>query len=100
MALLGSVAPEFCAVIAGSFHFVMWPRKMLASVGPSSCSLLRPDRLYAIEMTPSVVGTWTSALEPPGTLAMSASPIGTSLAPKSTVPFWNCEMPAPEPTDW
>src|SRR4029077_14113987 len=44
MALLGSVTPEFCAVIAASFHFVMWPKKMLASVGPSSCSLLPPDR--------------------------------------------------------
>ena len=45
MALLGSATPEFMAVIAESFHFVMWPRKMLASVAPSSCSLLTPDRL-------------------------------------------------------
>ena len=34
----GSVTPEFCAAIAGSFHFVILPWKMFASVGPSSWS--------------------------------------------------------------
>ncbi len=70
---------------------------MLARVGPSSCSLLTPDRLYVMAMTPSVVGTCTSALAPPGTLAASAALIGTSLAPKSTVAFWKAEMPPPDP---
>src|SRR3954471_13136803 len=38
--LAGSVTPAFAAAIFGSFQFVILPRKMSASVAPSS---LRPD---------------------------------------------------------
>ena len=36
----GSVTPEFCAAIAGSFHFVILPWKMFASVGAVELQLL------------------------------------------------------------
>ena len=39
MSVLGSFTPEFSAAIAGSFHFLILPRKMSATVAPSS---LRP----------------------------------------------------------
>ena len=55
--------------------------------------------LKAIEMTPSVAGICVRVSGPPAD-AMSAAAMGTSLAPKSTVPAMNCLMPAPEPTDW
>ena len=35
-----------------------------------------------------------------GALASSASLIGASVAPKSTVPAVNCWIPPPEPIDW
>src|SRR5689334_21493999 len=42
MAVSGSLAPEFCAAIAGSFHLVIWLSKILARVGASSWRLSRP----------------------------------------------------------
>jgi hypothetical protein len=42
----GSVLPGFNALIAGSFHFLTFPRKMLAIVAPSSLRpLSMPDTL-------------------------------------------------------
>src|SRR3954471_12222765 len=42
----GRLTPEFWPAIAGSFHFVIFPRKMSAIVGPSSLSPpLTPSRL-------------------------------------------------------
>ena len=47
IAVLGRVTPGLSAAIAGSFHFVILPWKMLAMTGADSCSgLLTPDRLY------------------------------------------------------
>jgi len=51
--------------------------------------LLTPERLYAIAMTPSVAGICVRLSAPPAEV-MSADPIGTSLAPNSTVPLMNC----------
>ena len=99
MLVLGNVAPEFSAAMAGSFHFLMWPRKMLASVVESRFSELTPEMLNAIETTPRVTGIWVSVSGPPADV-MSAAAIGTSVAPKSTVFLMNCWMPAPEPTAW
>ena len=39
MSVLGRLAPEFWPAISGSFHFLTLPRKMSATVLPSS---LRP----------------------------------------------------------
>ncbi len=36
MSVLGRLVPEFCEAIFGSFHFVIFPEKMSAIVGPSS----------------------------------------------------------------
>jgi hypothetical protein len=38
MYALGSAAPGLRAVTAGSFHRVIWPRKILARTGPVSFS--------------------------------------------------------------
>src|ERR1035437_7962240 len=38
IAVLGSVTPELSAAMAGSFHFLIVPRKIFATVGPSSFS--------------------------------------------------------------
>jgi hypothetical protein len=47
IAVLGRLIPGFSALIAGSFQVLILPRKMLASVGPSSFRpLLTPGRLY------------------------------------------------------
>jgi hypothetical protein len=55
--LLGSVTPVLSAAIAGSFHFVILPSKMLAMTGADSCSgLLRPDRLYESVIGPMRTG--------------------------------------------
>ena len=46
IAVLGRLMPGLRALIAGSFQVLILPRKMLASVGPSSFSpLLTPGRL-------------------------------------------------------
>ena len=44
--VLGRLTPGFSAAIAELFHFVIFPRKMFASVGPSSFRpVLMPDTL-------------------------------------------------------
>ena len=44
--VLGRLMPGLSALIAASFHVLIWPWKILAMVGPSSLSpLLIPDRL-------------------------------------------------------
>src|SRR4051812_13808890 len=44
--VLGSLTPLFRDLIAGSSHCVIWPRKILASVGPSMCRrFLTPSTL-------------------------------------------------------
>src|SRR5947209_16558444 len=44
--VLGRLSPGFSALIAGSFHVLILPMKMSASVGPSSFRpLLTPERL-------------------------------------------------------
>src|SRR3954463_519546 len=43
----GRLTPGFIEAIAGSFHFLIFPRKMFAIVGPSSLSPpFTPFRLY------------------------------------------------------
>src|SRR6266498_5148162 len=45
IAVDGSFAPLFCEAIAGSFHLVTLPEKILASVEASSCRLSTPSTL-------------------------------------------------------
>ena len=45
MSLSGSVAPLLLAAIAGSFHFLIVPRKIPATLAESRFSSLMPGRL-------------------------------------------------------
>src|SRR3954451_9757705 len=45
IAVAGSFAPAFWPAIAGSFHLVIVPEKILASVDASSCRPVTPSRL-------------------------------------------------------
>jgi hypothetical protein len=42
MALLGSLAPEFCDAMAGSFHLVIFELKIFARVGASRTRFYTP----------------------------------------------------------
>ena len=48
--------PGLSAAIAGSFHFLILPRKILASVVPLSWSLSTPLRLYDTVIGAATVG--------------------------------------------
>src|SRR3954447_25885656 len=94
----GRLTPRFCFAISGSFHFFTFPRKMSASVAPSS---FRPDltplRLEETVIAPNAVGTCTGA---PFFLVavISSSFIGGSLPAKTVLLLVRSEMPWPEPT--
>src|ERR1700758_2889481 len=92
--VLGRLTPLLSAAIAGSFHVVIWPEKILASVGPSMCSrFLTPGRLYMIDVPPSAHGICSQPLQ-----ALNWSGVsGASLAPKSTVREVIAAIPPPDP---
>jgi anti-sigma factor RsiW len=48
IAVLGSLTPSFSFAMAGSFHLVILPSKILATVAPSRFSESTPLRLKAI----------------------------------------------------
>jgi hypothetical protein len=99
MALDGRVTPGLRAEICEAFHVLMVPSKMPASVAASSLiRLVTPGRLYEIETPPRMSGIWITGPADAGTLARSEEDMGTSEAPKATVPAWKSEMPAPLPT--
>src|SRR4051795_2909829 len=101
MFVLGSWAPEFWPAISGSFHFLTLPRKMSATVLPSSfrpCST--PSTLYETVTAPRTVGMWTGSEPFFRAVVISSSFIAASVAPKSTVPALNWAMPPPEPMAW
>ena len=58
IAVLGSLMPGLSFAIAGSFHFVISPRKILAMVGPSSTSSpgLMPGKLTSGTTAPLMTG--------------------------------------------
>ncbi len=61
--VLGRLTPLFSFWIAGSFQVVIWPMKILASVGPSMCRrFLTPGRLYITEVAASAHGICTQPL--------------------------------------
>src|SRR6185436_4161454 len=76
IAVSGSDTPEFCPAMAGSFHFVILPWKMFASVGPSSWSLSTPDRLYATAIGLMTTGKYRTL--PPLNVGRSSGLIGES----------------------
>src|SRR5690242_7891353 len=70
----GSTRPLLSAVIAGSFHFVMAPVKILARVSPDSrrSSIRRPPTLiwYGNAVPPATMGRYAY-----GRLVLSFSPV-------------------------
>ena len=99
MAVSGRVTPALFAAIAGSFHFVILPRKMSATLAESSWSLGVSGRLKMTTTAPSAVGMWR-ILVPAWRAAISSSFMAASEAPKSTVCWVIAVMPAPEPLAW
>ncbi len=97
MSRAGSVTPGFAATSAGSFHFVIFPRKMPAiASGVSFNPLFTPSALYVTTTAPMTVGKCRIL---PGAACSCSSVIGPSLAPKSTVCSVICLIPPPLPID-
>src|ERR1700761_4586208 len=95
IAVLGRLAPEFRALMAGSFQVLIVPSKILAIVGPSSLRFFTPDRLYEIAIGPMTTGKYrmVAPLKP----AFSAAGIGESETAKLTTPDARAVRPLPEP---
>ena len=100
------VVPEpserWATVIGPLPHFscsqvLILPRKMSTACFWVSRSEGQSGLLKAMAMVPPTAGNCTT---PRFTLAASEALIGSSVAPKSTVPATNWRTPAPEPTDW
>jgi hypothetical protein len=93
-ATAGSFTPGLSLAIAGSFHFLIFPRNMSASSGPVSFRCFgAPERLYGIDVPASAHGICRQPLHERAWSAVS----GASLAPKSTVRFVICWTPPPLP---
>ena len=96
MAASGNFAFGLSFASVGSFHLVIFPRKIPASVSGESRSSEMLLTLYTTTTAPITVGMcWMPAARP-----ISSALIGASLAPKSTVFSVICLMPPPEPIDW
>src|SRR5437588_835989 len=98
MPMLGNEALGLSALMAASFHLVILPAKMPASVWPDSLRSLTPLRLYSTAMPPAVQGISMTLPAPP--VADCSEVFNTTSEPaKSTVLAVSCWIPAPEPTD-
>jgi len=97
----GRALPVLSAAIAGSFHLVMVPLKMLAAVGPSRFSDVTPPRRNPMAIGPKTIGRFHTGA-PQRCWARSYSPLlsGESDPPKSVCSDMNSSMPAPEPFGW
>src|ERR1700729_2931934 len=60
--VLGRLTPGLSALMAGSFHVLIWTWKIFAMVVASSFRLLTPDRLYAIVIGPMMTGKYSTVL--------------------------------------
>src|SRR5256885_1864725 len=93
--VLGRLAPELSALMAGSFQVLILPWKMPAMTFGSSFRPLTPGRLYDIVIGPMMTGKYSTSL--PWKLALSLSGIGESEPAKLTVPPARSVRPLPEP---
>ena len=93
----GSGMPPLRATMAGSFQWVIRPRKMSARVAPSSfiAPARTPSRLTIGTTPPITDGNWARP-----DFSSSSGGSGLSLEPKSTVPALIWAIPPPEPIDW
>src|SRR6476659_7975375 len=95
IAVLGRLAPELSALIAGSFQVLILPEKMPAMVAGDSFRLLTPDRLYASVIGPTMTGKYRIVL--PVKPDASLEGMGESEPAKLTVPAARPVRPLPEP---
>src|SRR5689334_19369037 len=93
--VLGRFTPELSALMAGSFQVLILPEKMPAMVAGDSFRLLTPDRLYAIEIGPTMTGKYRIVL--PLNSDASFEGMGESEPAKLTVPEDRSVRPLPEP---
>src|SRR5919198_4698271 len=94
MPRFGRLLPMLSFLIAGSSHFRIFPRKMLARTPPVRCRWFGSESpRYAIDVADSAQGIWTQPLHAANCSGVS----GASLAPKSTVRLMICWIPPPEP---
>src|SRR6478752_7089510 len=56
IAVAGSFTPGLILAMAGSFHVVIWPRKILAMTSGVRMSLSTPFSLYATAIGPVTIG--------------------------------------------
>src|SRR5215203_3521252 len=99
MSLAGSLAFGLSFWIAGSFHFLIFESKILASVGASRTRSFTPERLYETATGPPTIGrlmpwpllqTFLDSLTSPGSSAESEPA-------KEVVPCSHSWTPPPEP---
>src|SRR6476469_500510 len=104
IAVAGSAVPLLIVAMAGSFHMVILPLKMLAMTSGVSTSLSTPLTLNGTEIGPVTIGLFQAG-EPQVLSAASccttpstASVFSAESEPaQSTWPAMNCLMPVPEP---
>src|SRR2546421_10685787 len=88
----GRVTPGFRSPISLLSQFVTLPRKMSATVGPSSFRpVLRLGTLYATETAPRTTGSSTTSAPLNGGMSVGCS--GASESANCTVLPWSAEMP-------
>src|SRR6476619_6602857 len=99
MSASGRLAPLLSAAMAGSFHLVIWPWKILASTSPLMTSLSAPSTLYASATGPNTSGRFHAGLPPQRSSALGpCSSLSAESEPaKSTCFARNWSTPAPEP---
>ena len=96
IALSGSSTSGFNVVIAGSFHLVILPRNISATISPVSLSpVSTPGILYGTTTAPIVIGICSEL----GASANCESFRGASDIPKCTVFSVCCLTPPPLPID-
>ena len=90
--------PGFAAVIAGSFHFVISPKKIPATASEVNFSpLFGTSGMLYTTTTPPIDSGMCNV---PEANSLSASLIGASDAAKFTVFSMCCLIPPPLPIDW
>src|ERR1700752_4040664 len=85
--------------MAGSFHLVIWPWKILASTSAFTTSFSTPSMLYANATGPNTSGRFHAGLPPQRAAALGfwSSLRAESEPAKSTCLAMNWSTPAPEP---
>ena len=98
----GSFAPLLSAVIAGSFHLVTLPPKILARTEGVNVRSVTPETLKTMAIGPGTIGRLTALPVLQRLSAAATSPLsafsGESEPANDVCPFVKSVMPWPEPT--